>query len=116
MLHLETVRFRVVSAHQQQLGDLALSCFSRDVSHQIDRQRDRLADACMWEPRRPGDYAVRQSCERLLGGIAMDSCHAAEVARVECLQQIECFGATYFTDDDAIRTVPQSRTEEVRNG
>ena len=50
MLHLETVRFRIVSAHRQQLGDAALSAFSRDVNDQINRQRDRLSNACMWQP------------------------------------------------------------------
>ena len=53
MLHLEAVRFRVVSAHRQQLGDAALCSLSRDVSDEIDRERDRLSDACMWQPSRP---------------------------------------------------------------
>jgi hypothetical protein len=32
MLHLETVRFRVVSAHRQYLGNAALPGVSRDVN------------------------------------------------------------------------------------
>src|SRR5687768_9518103 len=56
-----------------------------------------------------------QSRERLLGRVRMDRAETTEMARVQCLEKIECLGAAHFTHEDAIRTMTKGGPEEIRD-
>jgi len=53
---------------------------------------------------------ARQAVERTVG---VDGGHAARVAGVERLQQVERLAAADFADDEAVRTQPQRRVDQV---
>src|SRR6266542_6628457 len=46
----------------------------------------------------------------------MDGAQAAEMARVQRLQQVEGFSAADLTDEDAIGPVPQCRAKQICDG
>ena len=58
---------------------------------------------------------MRQPRQSLIGGIPVNRAHAAQVARVEGLQQIERLCTAYFTDDDSIGSVSESGPQQVRD-
>ena len=58
---------------------------------------------------------MRQARQGLLGGIPVNRAEAAQVARVEGLQQIECLRAAYLAHDDSIGSVPESGPQQVRD-
>ena len=49
---------------------------------------------------------MRQARQSLLGGVSVNRAEAAQVARVEGLQQIERLRAAHLADDDSIGAVP----------
>ena len=63
-----------------------------------------------------GEHAVRQSRQRLLRRVRMDSAQAALVAGVERLEQIERLGPAYLADENPVRAVAQGRAHEVGDG
>ena len=60
--------------------------------------------------------AMRQPHQRLVGGVRVNRAEAAEVARVQGLQQIECLGAAHLADEDAIGPMPERRPQQVGDG
>src|SRR4029453_16140304 len=54
--------------------------------------------------------------EGLLRRVRVDGAQAAEMARVERLQQVEGLRAPDLSDENAIRPVPQCRTEQICDG
>ncbi len=87
-----------------------------DVHDDVNRERDRLADATMRETHVRREHAVRQTREGLLGRVCMDGAGAPEMAGVQRLEEIEGFGAAHFTDEDAVRSVAQRGSEEIGDG
>ena len=73
----------------------------------MNRQRNRLARAPVRQADIGRQDAMRQARECLLGGVRVDGAQAAEMARVQRLQQVEGLGAADLADEDAIGPVPQ---------
>ena len=82
-----------------------------DVDDQVDGQGDRFASAVVREPDVGRQNAVRQSRQRLLGGVRVDGAERALVAGVERLQQVERLCAAHFANQDPIGPVPQRRPQ-----
>ena len=59
--------------------------------------------------------AMCQARECLLRRVRVNGAQAAEMARVQRLQQIESFGAADLADENAIRPVPQCRAKQIRD-
>src|SRR3954470_7917504 len=58
---------------------------------------------------------MRQARQGLLGGVPVNRAEAAQVARVESLQQIECLRAAHLADDDSIGSMPESGPQQIRD-
>src|SRR4029077_9282065 len=58
---------------------------------------------------------MRQTRQGLLGRVPVNRAEAAQVARVEGLQQIECLCAAHLADDDSIGPVPESGPQQIRD-
>src|SRR6476646_2942640 len=79
----------------------------------MDGQSDGFADASMRQSDVRREDAVRQSRQRLVGGVCVDRAQASEVTGIEGLQQVECLSPAYLADDDAIGPVPEGCAEQV---
>ena len=81
------------------------SIASRDlVPHRLIRQLDAALHDARREPR-----------QRLLRRVRVNRRQRARVAGVQRLQQVERFPAAHLADDDAVRSMPQRRPEQVAN-
>ena len=88
-----------------ELSHDALPVETGDVHNEMDRQRNGFARAPMRQSHIRQKDAVREPRQRLLCGVRVYRTQTAQVASVQCLQQIECFGTTYLTDQNAIRSM-----------
>src|SRR6185295_1354269 len=79
----------------------------------MDGQGDSLADASVRQSDVRREDAVRQSRQRLVGGVCVDRAQASEVTGIEGLQQVECLSPADLADDDAIGPVPEGCTKQV---
>src|SRR5262245_62156762 len=70
----------------------------------------------MRKPHICSEHTVRQAGERLLGGIRVNGAQAAEMTGVERLQKIEGFRPANLANQNAIRSVPQGRAEQISDG
>ena len=107
---------RVVPAHIDDLCHLAEPIDTRDVSDDVNGERDSLADAAMRKADVRGQHAVRQASERLLGGVRVNRAQAPEMTGVQRLEEVERFGAAHLAHQDAIRAVTQRGAQEVGDG
>src|SRR5713101_4266321 len=58
---------------------------------------------------------MRQPRQGLLGGVRVNRAHAAEMSRVQRLEQVECLRTAYLPDQDAIGPVTECRAHQIRN-
>ena len=72
------------------------------MRHEIDCEGDCLARAGVRQSDIGGQDAMGEAGEGLLGLVCMDGAHAAEVPRVERLQQVKGFRAADLSDEDAV--------------
>jgi hypothetical protein len=93
----------------------ALTVDARDVHHEVNSERDRFTHAAVWQAHIGGEDAVRETCQRLVGGIRMDGREASQVPGVERLKQIKGLCAADLANDDAIGPMPQRGAHQVGN-
>src|ERR671910_2382485 len=83
------------------------------MNDQMDRQRNGLPRAPMWQSHVCCQHTMREPCQRLFGVVRMDRRHAPEMAGVERLQEVERFRATNLPDEDPIGAVAKCRPHQV---
>jgi hypothetical protein len=76
----------------------------------VATQRHDLADALVRKADVGDQYAVGQPRERLVRRIGVDRRQALEVARVQCLEQVERLGTAYLPDQGPVGEVRRSTT------
>ena len=112
-LEEKAITLGVVSAHIHDLGHTAKPINSRDMCHDMNGQRDGLANAAMRQTYVRGKNAVREARERLLSRVRVNRAQATEMTGVQGLEEVECFGAAHFANENAIRAMTQRRTQEI---
>jgi hypothetical protein len=112
----EPIAWNVVTADCRDLCDAPVSANSPDVHDKVTRQSECFSDTPERQPHGRGQHTARQPCEGLLRGMRVDRAESAEVPGVQRLQQVERFRATDLTNQNAIGSMPQGRTQQVRNG
>jgi hypothetical protein len=85
---LKTIVMGVVLPERNNLRNSASACDARDVDDHVKRERDRFADAAMRQADVGGQHAVRQPRQRLLRRVRVDRRQAAEMPRVQRLEQV----------------------------
>ena len=81
----------------------------------LESRRNRLPRAPVRQADIGGQDTVCEARECLLRGVRMDGAQAAEMTRVERLQQVEGLGATDLTDEDAIGPVRSAARKQIRD-
>ncbi len=83
---LKSVGPAVVATERDHLLHVSDPGDPRDVHDDVNRRRDGLTNAVVRQSDVRRQYAMGESGERLLGGICVDGCEAAQVARIERLE------------------------------
>src|SRR5437016_10161763 len=86
---------------------------TRDVHHDMKRQRNGFADASVWQADIGGEHAVREPCEGLFGRVRVNGAQTSKVTCVQRLKQVEGLRASHLAHQNSIRPMAKRRAHQV---